>query len=129
DLIGHAAFSDVLGGVDQLGLVRPGRTARPGEIPLHLGGARWGAFASAHAEHESLSARVLLENLSVKASAVHAVKDLLGRTQLEPASITLAIGCGEEAIGDRYQRGGGNLAKAVAEHCGLANASGIDVKS
>jgi len=38
------------------------------------------------------------------------------------------IGCGEEAVGDRYQRGGGNLAKAVAATAGLANASGADVK-
>jgi betaine reductase len=72
---------------------------------------------------------VLLENLSIKAGAVHAVNDLLGRTEIDPGSITLAIGCGEEAVGDRYQRGGGNLAKAVAEHCRLTNASGIDVKS
>ena len=40
------------------------------------------------------------------------------------ASITHAIGCGEEAVGDRYQRGGGNVAKAIAEQCGLARASG-----
>jgi hypothetical protein len=39
------------------------------------------------------------------------------------------LGAGEEAVGDRYQRGGGNFAKAVAEDCGLANASGADVKA
>ena len=33
---------------------------------------------------------------------------------IDPASIDYVIGCGEEAIGDRYQRGGGNMAKAVA---------------
>jgi betaine reductase len=60
---------------------------------------------------------------------VHALRDLLDRTGVDPGSITHAIGCGEEAIGDRYQRGGGNLAKAVAEECGLGRASGIDVKS
>ncbi|MGH9066996.1 MAG: DUF5940 domain-containing protein [Acidimicrobiales bacterium] len=38
------------------------------------------------------------------------------------------IGCGEEAVGDRYQRGGGNMAKAVAEAAGLTEASGADVK-
>ncbi len=32
-------------------------------------------------------------------------------------------------MGDRYQRGGGNLAKAVAEACGLVNATGSDVKA
>ena len=39
------------------------------------------------------------------------------------------FGSGEEAIGDRYQRGGGNLAKAVAERCGLLDATGSDVKA
>ena len=38
------------------------------------------------------------------------------------------IGSGEEAVGDRYQRGGGNLAKAVAEQAGCAGATGVDVK-
>jgi betaine reductase len=129
EILPESVFYDLLCSVDQFDLVRPGQEARPGEIPLHLDGAPWGAFASAHAEDDSLAARVLLENLSIKASAVHAVDDLLQRAGVDPGSVTLAIGCGEEAIGDRYQRGGGNLAKAVAEQCGLSNASGIDVKS
>jgi len=32
-------------------------------------------------------------------------------------------------VGDRYQRGGGNVAKAIAESCDLTAASAIDVKS
>ena len=51
------------------------------------------------------------------------------RTGIDPATITHAIGCGEEAVGDRYQRGGGNVAKAIAESCELTGASAIDVKS
>ena len=39
------------------------------------------------------------------------------------------IGSGEEAVGDRYQRGGGNLAKAIAEQAGCVDASGSDVKA
>jgi glycine/sarcosine/betaine reductase complex component C subunit beta len=39
------------------------------------------------------------------------------------------IGSGEEAVGDRYQRGGGNLGKAIAEQAGCVNASGSDVKA
>jgi len=31
-------------------------------------------------------------------------------------------------VGDRYQRGGGNLAKAVAEMCGCQAATGVDIK-
>ena len=72
---------------------------------------------------------MLLENLAIKASGVRALRHLLGRTGVDPATITHAIGCGEEAVGDRYQRGGGNLAKAIAEACGLTGASAIDVKS
>jgi hypothetical protein len=123
------AFLELLASVDRFDLVRPGAVPAAGELPLLDGGDVVGAFAPAHGTDESLSAQVLLENLSIKASAVHALRDLLDRTGVDPGSITHAIGCGEEAVGDRYQRGGGNLAKAVAEECGLARASGIDVKS
>jgi hypothetical protein len=129
DVMGQRAFLDLLAAVDRFDLVRLGADARDGDLPLFDGGEPAGAFAGAHAQDESLSAQVLLENLSIKATAVHALRDLLTRTATDPLSITHAIGCGEEAIGDRYQRGGGNLAKAVAEECGLARASGIDVKS
>jgi hypothetical protein len=129
DVMGQSAFLDLLSSVDRFELVRLGAEPRPGDLPLFDGDRATGSFAPAHETDESLSAYVLLENLSIKATAVHALRDLLARTGIDPASITHAIGCGEEAIGDRYQRGGGNLAKAVAEECGLGRASGIDVKS
>jgi len=122
-------FLELMASVDRFDLVRLGAEPVPGQLPLFDHGRVVGAFAPAHESDESLTAQVLLENVSIKASAVHAVRDLLVRTGVDPSSITHAIGCGEEAIGDRYQRGGGNLAKAVAEECGLARASGIDVKS
>ena len=50
-------------------------------------------------------------------------------TGTEPERIEYALGCGEEAIGDRYQRGGGGLAKAVCEEVGAANAGGSDTKA
>ena len=125
----QSRFLELMASVDRFDLVRLGVEPAPGQLPLFDGGRVVGAFAPAHESDESLSAQVLLENVSIKASAVHAVRDLLARTGVDPSSITHAIGCGEEAIGDRYQRGGGNLAKAVAEECGLARASGIDVKS
>ena len=39
------------------------------------------------------------------------------------------IGCGEEAVGDRYNRGGGNMAKAIGELSGCINATGSDTKA
>ncbi len=39
------------------------------------------------------------------------------------------LGAGEEAVGDRYQRGGGNLAKAMGELAGVRGAGGADVKA
>ena len=82
----------------------------------------------AHERDEALSAPVLLENLAAKATATLALLRLLESHGLDPASIDYVIGCGEEAVGDRYQRGGGNMAKAVAEVAGLTQASGADVK-
>ena len=83
----------------------------------------------AQSDDESLSAHVLVDNLAAKATATLALLHLLDRSGVDPASIEYVLGCGEEAIGDRYQRGGGNLAKAVAEAAGLSEASGADVKN
>jgi hypothetical protein len=78
---------------------------------------------------EALSAHVLLDNLAAKATATLALMHLLERQGIDPASVDYVLGCGEEAIGDRYQRGGGNMAKAVAEASGLTEASGADIKN
>jgi betaine reductase len=97
---------------------------------LFLDGEPYGAFAPDHELDESLSATVLLENLSCLAGAVHATRHLLtANPAIDPATVTHVINCGEEAVGDRYQRGGGNLAKAVAEAAGLREASGADIKA
>ena len=72
---------------------------------------------------------MLLENLACKAGAVHATRHLLATTGVDPTSIPYVIGAGEEAIGDRYQRGGGNLGKAIAEAAGITEASGCDIKA
>ncbi len=85
---------------------------------------RWGDAAD-----EALSAYVLLDNLAAKATATLALVHLLERLEVDRGSVDYVIGCGEEAIGDRYQRGGGNMAKAVAEVAGLSEASGMDVKN
>lgn len=103
---------------------------RPGSVPLHVGGPRLaGVVTAAHEEDEALTAVVLLDNLASKATATLSLLHLLHNEGVDPASVDFVIGCGEEAIGDRYQRGGGNMAKAVAEVAGLSEASGMDVKN
>jgi hypothetical protein len=130
ELLPQARYYDLLSEVDSFGIVRlDAKPEAPGEIALYEHGEVVGAVRPDHDLDDALSAPVLLENLSCKASAVQAVRHLLASTGSDPGSIGHAIGCGEEAVGDRYQRGGGNLAKAVAEHCGLQRASGIDVKA
>jgi hypothetical protein len=115
---------------DQFQLLKlDGREAADGSLPLYRNGDRTGVMLRAHELDESLSASVLLENLACKATGALALEDLLRRTGLPPDELQYAIGCGEEAVGDRYQRGGGNLGKAIAEEAGCASASGTDVKA
>jgi betaine reductase len=87
------------------------------------------AMRCAQADDEALAASVLVDNLAAKATATLALLHLLASSGIDPASVDYVLGCGEEAIGDRYQRGGGNLAKAVAQAAGLTEASGADVKN
>ena len=104
--------------------------AEPGALPLHLGADRLaGAVRRAHESDAALTADVFFENLAGKASATLALLRLLADNGIDPASIDYVIGAGEEAIGDRYQRGGGNLAKSVAAAAGCSEASGCDVKN
>jgi glycine/sarcosine/betaine reductase complex component C subunit beta len=115
---------------DQFQLLRlDGREASNGSLALYRNGDRAGAMLRAHDLDESLSAPVLLENLACKATGALALEHLLRRTGFPADELQYAIGCGEEAVGDRYQRGGGNLGKAIAEEAGCANASGSDVKA
>ena len=100
-----------------------------GALPLYSAERLIGAFESAHPEDASLAAEVLLENLAAKVSAAHSLRSLCKRLELEPRDIDFVISCSEEAVGDRYNRGGGNLAKAIAEQVGCVNASGCDIKA
>jgi glycine/sarcosine/betaine reductase complex component C subunit beta len=106
-----------------------GRPAADGGLTIDQDGDAVGSIAGAHELDESLSASVLLENLACKATGALALEHLLGTAGLHPADVPYVIGSGEEAVGDRYQRGGGNLAKAIAEQAGCADASGSDVKA
>ncbi len=98
-------------------------------LALYCGERLVGAFESAHGEDASLAAEVLLENLAAKATAAHALRSALDRLGVRPGEIDYVISCSEEAVGDRYNRGGGNLAKAIAEEVGCENAAGSDVKA
>ncbi|MGH7826497.1 MAG: glycine/sarcosine/betaine reductase complex component C subunit beta [Candidatus Binatia bacterium] len=100
-----------------------------GALPLCSGETWVGAFEPGHAEDASLTAEVLLENLAAKVTAAHSLRSLLSSLQLDPRDIDYVISCSEEGVGDRYNRGGGNLAKAIAEQAGCENASGSDTKA
>jgi betaine reductase len=98
-----------------------------GTAPLFEGERTVGWIDAGHPDDASQTPELMLENLACKTTAVEAARLCLADT--DPASIDYVLNTGEEAIGDRYQRGGGNLAKAVAEAVGLTSATGADVKA
>ena len=98
--------------------------------PLFLqSGETIGLVRTDYVEDAALTPDILLENLTVKASATMALRSVLKESGTLPESLQYVIGSGEEAIGDRYNRGGGNLAKTVAETAGCIDATGSDVKA
>ena len=107
------------------------RVDKHGALPiLGVDGRLLGAMLPGHDEDDTLTGQVLLENLACKATAALALRHLLARPGAIAASdVRYVMNCGEEAVGDRYQRGGGNVAKAVAEWAGCARATGSDVKA
>lgn len=100
-----------------------------GALPLYSGERLVGAVDRGHEEDANLAAEVLLENLAAKVTAAHSLVMLLARLNIAPGEIDYVISCSEEAVGDRYNRGGGNLAKAIAEEACCENASGSDLKA
>ena len=132
-LVGHR----VLAQFAERKAVNAGRTVsrKPNDLDLELSTA--GALRALVSgdereegrEDENLQAHHLLEALCTKASAALALESLIVRSGIDRTSIDYIISCGEEAVGDRYQRGGGGMAKAIGEMCGLACASGMDVKN
>lgn len=97
---------------------------------LYYDGKLVGVVERAHDIDVNLSAHVMLENLVNKASGVLSLRHLLRDSEdINAEDIEYVIECSEEAIGDVNQRGGGNMAKAIAEMCGLKNASGSDTRA
>ncbi len=98
-------------------------------IPLYFNGQVVGICRRGHETDENLSAHILLENVASKATSVLALMHLFKASGLKPEEVDFVVECSEEAIGDMNQRGGGNLAKAIAEIAGCQNASGFDVRA
>jgi len=102
-------------------------------MPLYTKGDRLvgciqGAQGYGAEEDASLVPDILIENLSARASGVMALRHLIAKTG-EAQEIDYLLGYGEEAVGDRYNRGGGSLSKAIGELCGCTRATGSDVKA
>ncbi len=106
-----------------------GEIAAKGALPLYFGGEVVGCCRRAHETDETLSAHVILENLASKAGSVLALLHLLKKAGMGAEEVDFLVECSEEAVGDMNQRGGGNLAKAIAEIAGCVNASGLDVRA
>lgn len=96
---------------------------------IYYAGKLVGCVKKAHDIDVNLNSHVMTENLIVKASAAHAIKNLLAQNIIKPEEIDYVIECSEEACGDMNQRGGGNFAKSIAEISGLINAGGCDIRS
>lgn len=96
---------------------------------LKFNGQLVGCVRRAHDMDETLKARVILENLCTKATAIWAVRRLLKLVGSSGEEVEYLIETSEEACGDMNQRGGGNFAKAIGERCGLINATGADIRS
>jgi glycine/sarcosine/betaine reductase complex component C subunit beta len=102
---------------------------REAALPLYYSGAIVGSIRRDHEDDDSLKAHILLENLLAKASGALVMHHLFKRAGITPEEVDFILSCSEEAVGDRYNRGGGSLSKAIGEmvHCSLA--TGHDIKA
>jgi hypothetical protein len=67
--------------------------------------------------------------LMAKASGSLAMQHLFRRAEIEARNVDFVLDCTETAVGDRYNRGGGSMSKAMAEMCGCVNATGNDIRA
>ncbi|MEW6410811.1 MAG: glycine/sarcosine/betaine reductase complex component C subunit beta [Nitrospirota bacterium] len=98
-------------------------------VPVYFKGKRVGSFRRDHDKDDTLKPLVLMENLMAKASGSLAMKYLLKRAGIAPGDVDFVLDCTETAVGDRYNRGGGSMSKAMAEMCGCVNATGNDIRA
>jgi betaine reductase len=57
------------------------------------------------------------------------VSEVFKNSPIDPEDVDYIFNTGEEAVGDRYQRGAGSLSKAIGEVIGCLNATGSDIKA
>lgn len=105
------------------------RIENQGSLPLYHRGQVMGCIHRDHEKDDNLKAQVLMENILAKASAALALQHLLKKSGIQADEVELLLNCSEEAVGDRYNRGGGGLAKAIGEMCGCVSATGCDIKA
>jgi hypothetical protein len=98
-------------------------------LPLFYEGKVVGSLKPAHDKDDALKAAVLMENLLAKASGALVMQHLLRRAGITPEAIDFILECSETAVGDRYNRGGGSLAKAIGEMGNCRNATGHDIRA
>jgi betaine reductase len=102
---------------------------KEGALPCHVrGDALIGCCQRGHEEDFNLIPDILMENLANRASGVVALRHLTSKV-IDGGKLEYLLGCGEEAVGDRYNRGGGNMAKAIGELAGCTRATGSDTKA
>lgn len=132
-----AASADTRLGQDRLDRIGEGvdrakisaKIADEGALPLYFEGEIVGLVRRDHEADDSLKAHVLMENLLAKSSGALVMSCLFSRGTVMPEEIDFVLSCSEDAVGDRYNRGGGSLSKAIGEMCGCVNASGHDIKA
>ena len=98
-------------------------------LPLYYQDKIIGAIKRDHDNDDTLKANVLLENMVSKASGSLVMMHLMKQAGMKPEEVDFVLDCTEEAIGDRYQRGGGSMSKAMAEFCDCMTASGCDIRA
>ena len=103
--------------------------AQGAAVPVYFQGKPVGSMRRDHDKDDTLKSLVLMENLIAKASGSLAMLHLFKRAGITPADVDFVLDCTETAIGDRYNRGGGSMSKAMAEMCGCVNATGSDVRA
>lgn len=131
-LKGHPLFTDEdiqkLGKGVLIGQIEK-EVREEGAMPIYVQGDRLvGCVRRGHEEDFNLIPDILIENLTSRASGVLALRHLVSKMG-GAKDVDYLLGCGEEAVGDRYNRGGGNMAKAIGELCGCSRATGSDVKA